>query len=143
LCADAVVLMSAILTWDLNRTFGFALSAGRFASSRAPSASAANTTIHLPAAWLELVLSHPLLQWELHALQSVGHGSASAAAVWSEEAVAFSAALRTLLVQMCGISGKGLKESEGAKHAWAAFCVHGIMAVRSIALLLAAVPGIC
>ena len=80
-CAEATTLMTHILTWDLNRSTGFALSASSFGVGRTASAATnPPAATQLSHAWLELALSPALLQWALAALRSTGQAGIANAA---------------------------------------------------------------
>ena len=136
--AEALSLLSTVLAWGFRDSLGTLMVAfvgGVGGFGRSPGASAlsgAPAALHLPASWLEVVLAPELLQWLLQALQCTsGPGGGAARHNGSAAACsALAAPARSVLLQLCSIKGKAVQANEGAARARAAFCVHGLLAVR-------------
>ena len=136
--AEALSLLSTVLAWGFRDSLGtlmvaFVGGVGGFGRSPGASAlSSAPAALHLPASWLEVVLAPELLQWLLQALQCTsGPGGGTARHNGSAgPCSALAAPARSVLLQLCSIKGKAVQANEGAARARAAFCVHGLLAVR-------------
>lgn len=134
--ADALALLSTVLAWEFRDQLGYLTiaaafgggAASGFARTHGATLSSAPPALHLPESWLEVVFAPELLQWLLAALQCAataqdGNGGGGGAAL--------AAGARGVLMQMCSVRGKAVHANEGAARARAAFCVHGILAVRT------------
>ena len=106
-CSDAVSLMSSALAWEFSRTEAGRFSAGRFGFAHAVNRQDTQTISPGPR-WRDTLLVPPADDWLVQLLATLGRAQ-------GEQAL-LAARCRTLLVQLCSLTGA---------HLMAVLCQHG------------------